>query len=82
MDKLTVFVDRMGNIDIKISLAVNFPWVYIYKINGIIVTEKFKANHGFCIAYLPIRKNQDIAFTDIGEMFSLIRKYVGRTTKK
>ena len=82
MDKLTVFVDRLDNIGVKLSIAGNFPWVYIDKIDGVKVTEKFQANHGFCVAYLPIRKDQDIKFTDIGETFKLIRKYVKQTTKK
>jgi len=82
MDKLTIFVDRLKRIGVKLLLTGNYPWVYIDKINGKKVTEKFQANHGFCVAYLPIRKNQDIHFTDLGEVFRLIRKYVGLTTKK
>lgn len=79
MDKLTVFIDRLDRIGVKLSLTGNFPWVYIDKINGARVTEKFQANHGFCVAYLPIRKDQNIKFTDIGETFKLIRKYTHKT---
>lgn len=74
-DKLTIFVDRMKKIGIDVSLAGNFPWIYIDQINGKRVTEKFCGNHGFTIAFLPIRPNQELNFTDISEIFKLIRKY-------
>ena len=74
-DKLTVFVDRMKLLGIDIKLAGNFPWVYINSINDKRVTETFQANHGFTIAFLPVRVDQELAFTDITEIFKLVRKY-------
>ena len=73
--KLDIFIQRLKKIGIDISLSSNTPWIYIDKINGKKVIEKFEANHGFTIAFLPIRKNQELQFTDIGEIFKLIRKY-------
>ena len=75
MDKLTIFINRMNKLGIDIKLVVNYPWIYIDEINGKRVTEKFQGNHGFTIAFLPIRKDQEINFTDIREIFQLIRKY-------
>ncbi len=75
-DKLTVFVDRMKRIGIDIELFSNIPWIYINSINGKRVTEIFEANHGFTIAFLPVRADQELAFTDITEIFKLVRKYV------
>ena len=75
-DILKTFVDRMQRIGIEIKLAANYPWIYIDKINGKRVTETFEANHGFTIAFLPIRNDQQMRFTDIAEIFKLIRKYV------
>jgi hypothetical protein len=75
MDILSVFVERMKKLGIDVELSGNYPWIYIDKINGKRVTEKFKGNHGFTIAFLPIRKEQQMKFTDIGEIFKLIRKY-------
>ena len=80
-DKLTVFVDRMKRIGIDIKLAGNFPWIYINSINGKRVTETFEANHGFTIAFLPIKNDKEIEFTDITEIFKLIRKYVTEDIK-
>lgn len=75
MHKLTAFVDRLKKIGIEIELIGNYPWIYIGAINGLKITETFKAEHGFTVAFLPIRKDQELQFTDIGEIFKLIRKY-------
>ena len=75
-DKITIFVDRIKSLGINIELVGNFPWVYINKINGKRVTETFQANHGFTIAFLPIKNDKEIEFIDIKEIFKLIRKYI------
>ena len=75
-DKLTSFIDRMNKLNINIKLVGNYPWVYINSINGKRVTETFQANHGFTIAFLPVRADKQIELTDIGETFKLIRKYI------
>ena len=74
-DKLTIFVERLNKINIKIELVTNYPWVYINKINGKRVVEHFQADHGFTIAFLPLRADKELRFTDISEIFKLIRKY-------
>jgi hypothetical protein len=75
-DKLSVFINRMKSLGIDIKLVGNYPWIYIHEINGKRVTEKFEADHGFTIAFLPVRTDQELAFTDITEIFKLIRKYI------
>lgn len=75
IDILEVFIKRMKKLSIDIELTGNYPWIYIDKINGKKVKEKFQGNHGFTIAFLPIRKEQKMKFTDICEIFRLIRKY-------
>lgn len=77
-DILTIFVDRLKKIGIEIKLAGNYPWIYIDSINGKRVTETFEADHGFTIAFAPIRKGQEMKFTDISEIFKLIRKYTNK----
>lgn len=74
-DKLTVFVKRMEKLGIDIKLVGNYPWIYIDEIDGKRVTEKFQGNHGFTIAFLSLKEDQDVNFTDIGEIFRLIRTY-------
>jgi hypothetical protein len=75
MDKLTIFVDRLNKIGIKIQLSGNAPWIYLDSINGKRVTERYLGNHGFTISFYP-RKGEELEFTDITEIFKLIRKYL------
>ena len=75
MDKVTIFIERLKKIGIELKLGGNYPWVYIDYINGKRVTEKFQGNHGFTLFFMPIKKDKEIEFTDITEIFKLIRKY-------
>ena len=75
-DKINVFVERLKKIGIDVKLSGNYPWVYINEICGKRVTEKFDGNHGFTIIFLPVRNDSPPSeFTDIKEIFKLIRKY-------
>lgn len=82
MNKLEIFKKRLQKLGIEINLVGNFPWIYIDTINNIKVKELFYANHGFTIAFLPIRPFQEINFTNITEIFKLIRKYIKLTKMK
>jgi hypothetical protein len=76
-DKITRFVERLKKIGIDVKLSGNFPWVYIDEICGVRVTETLAANHGFTLIFLPCRNDSPVSeFTDIEEIFKLIRKYV------
>lgn len=75
LEKIKSFIFRLNRIGITVELAGNYPWIYLDKINGKRVTEKFQADHGFTIAFTPIRPGQELKFTDIKEIFELIRKY-------
>lgn len=73
--QLDSLIRRLKAINIDIKLVGNFPWIYITEINGKRIVEKFQAEHGFTIGYCPIRKDQDYRFSDLKEIFKLIRKY-------
>ena len=76
-DKLGVFIERLKKIGIDVKLSGNFPWIYLDEICGKRVTETFQANHGFTVMFLPGRNDSPPSeFTDIKEIFKLIRKYV------
>jgi hypothetical protein len=75
LDKLTIFINRLQKIGIKVKLVGNFPWIYMTEVNGNVVKEKLQSEHNFTIAFLPIRVNQELKFTDITEIFKVIRKY-------
>jgi len=74
-DKLTIFIRRLKKLNIDIELVGNYPWIYIDTINRKKVVEIYRGDHGFTIAFSPIRKDQEIEFTNIREIFKLIRKY-------
>ena len=42
-DKLSIFINRLKKLGIVIELFGNYPWIYLGKINGKNVTEKFEA---------------------------------------
>ena len=77
-NKLKVFIERLKKLGIEVKLSGNFPWIYLNEINGVRVTERFEANHGFTVMFLPGRNDSPPSeFTDITEIFKLIRKYCG-----
>lgn len=75
MNVLDVFEKRMRKLGIRIELCGNYPWIYLDKVNGNRVVEKFEGNHGFTIAFLPVRPNQEMKLTNIGEIMKIVRKY-------
>lgn len=75
MNVLDKFKTRLSKIGIEIEYIGNIPWIYLTKINGKPVKENFMANHGFTVAFYPIRNGEEITLTDITEIFKLIRKY-------
>ena len=52
-------------------------WIYLERVNGNRIQREdyFCGNHGFTIAFLPIRNDQKMELTDIREVFRIIRKY-------
>lgn len=75
MEAITTFVERLKKVGVEVTLLGNYPWIYLDKVNGNKVKERFAGNHGFTIALLPIREGQTLKFTDIPEIFKIIRKY-------
>jgi len=70
-------VPRLRKIGIDIELFGNLPWIYLDKVNGNKVKREdfFEGNHGFTIAFYPIRKGQVMELTNIRKVFEIIRKY-------
>lgn len=75
MEKLDAFVRKLRKMNINLEFSLNFPWIYVTKINGKIITEKFGSEHGWVIGFYPIREGQHFEFDNIFELFKLIRKY-------
>jgi len=70
-----IFVARMEKLGVKLELSSNYPWVYLDKVNGNTVDDKFRSDHYFTIGFMPIRFNGEFKFTDLNEIFKVIRKY-------
>lgn len=73
MNKLDRLYKRLQKIGIELTLVGNYPWIYLHKVNGNLVSEKFMAEHGFTIAFLKGRHGTEL--TDAKKIFEIIRKY-------
>lgn len=69
------FVERLEKLNITVSLLGNIPWIYLDKVNGKKVNEKFMGNHGFTAFFYPARIGGVVTVTSISEIFKIIRKY-------
>ena len=79
-DRLTSFNKRLHKCGVRTGLVANYPWIYLDSVNDKKVTEKFLSNHGFTIMFVSgVRKTQT-KFTDLKEIFKIIRKYRDETT--
>jgi hypothetical protein len=75
---LTILKNRLSKIGIEIEMSLNLPWIYLDRINGIRVRrEDFTENHGFNLAWYPIREGEQICLAeDPKTIINLIRRYV------
>jgi len=70
-------IERLKPLGIEIELGGNFPWIYLRAVNGIIVKEKFAANHGFTAFWYPTKHGDEvIKFSDRRKVFEKIREMV------
>ena len=65
-------MERLAAINISVELHGNYPWVYLYSINGNRVIETYQASHGFTAF---IQTATPARFSDRSKVFNLIRKY-------
>jgi hypothetical protein len=72
---VTILRNRLIKIGITIEMFSNYPWIYLDKVNGNAVKEKYFANHGFTIGFNPARVGDVFSYTDLKEIFKIIRKY-------
>jgi hypothetical protein len=70
-------VPRLRKIGIEVQLYGNAPWIYPDSVNGNKIKKQdyYLGNHGFTIAFYPIRLGEVMEITDIGKTFEIIRKY-------
>ena len=69
------FVQRLKRIGVDVELVLNYPWVYMTTVNGVPVTEKFMANHGFTAFFV----HKGDKWSDRRKVFAKIRELLSRT---
>jgi len=67
------FVEKLKLIDVEVELILNYPWIYLSKVNGNKVRETFMADHGFT-AFLMTWDDKH-KWTDRKKVFEIIRIY-------
>jgi len=72
---VNILRNRLLKIGITIEMISNYPWVYLTHVNGNVVKEKYFANHGFTIGFNPAKLGDIFSYTDLKEIFKIIRKY-------
>lgn len=77
MNDLEKLVQRLKKINIEVELVGNIPWIYLRSVNGNEVHyEDYNANHGYTIAWYPVRVGEPIHLdSDLKRTFKIIRKY-------
>ena len=73
MTDLEKFMGRLKRIGIVVELSLNVPWVYLRSVNGVKVTKRYRATHGFTVYFTSTRLGARGKFTDIAEIFKTIR---------
>jgi len=66
------FVRRLGKIGITTEYFGNHPWIYLSKVNGITIKDKYLGNHGFTAFWQT--KDGSYIISDRKIVFNLIRK--------
>lgn len=68
------FTRRLKKIGIEVEMSSNVPWLYLDKVNGREVTERYMAEHGFTAMWQPINLGQVIVFSDRRKVFAKVRE--------
>ena len=78
MNEVEIFINRMKRIGIELELKANYPWIYLYSVNGNRVKqEDWSSYWGYTIAWLSIKPIGAGVHLDedIKRTFEVIRKY-------
>lgn len=67
------FKRRLEKLGIELEFGLNAPWVYLEKVNGKKVTEKYYGNHGFTAFWYPLSGGKKVEFSDRRKVFELVR---------
>lgn len=74
MNQLETLIKRLNKLNINLTFAVSYPWIYLTKVNNNVVREKYHSEHSFVIGYYS-QKEKEIELNDLSDIFKTIRKY-------
>jgi hypothetical protein len=74
---LNTLMRRMKKLNIDLELSSNYPWIYLTSVNGNRIKKEdyYDGNHGFTIAFSPLKPDEKVKITSITKTFRVIRKY-------
>lgn len=79
MNQLDVLLRRLKKIGIELELAGNHPWIYMIKVNDKKVGKPFNAEHGFTIAYQPVKVGEELHLSNpMNKIFEKIRETLNK----
>ena len=79
MEKLDIFIRRLKKIGINIECIINIPFLYLHKINGQVVKEKYISDYGFMLGIFPLTITEpDIEVYITDRTFEIIREYCNK----
>lgn len=70
MTTITSFHNRLAKIGIDVTFTGNYPWVYLDKVNGKVVRERYEGNHGFTVFFT----GKEDTITNIPRIFKKLRQ--------
>lgn len=70
------FTRRLKAIGIEVEMSSNVPWLYLDKVNGREVKERYMAEHGFTAMWMPVSLGKNIEFSDRRKVFAKVREMV------
>lgn len=76
MTTIKSFIERLKKIGIEVELSGNYPWIYLEKVNGHKIHERYLGNHGFTVFFEAWKYNHPHKerITRISTIFKKIRE--------
>jgi hypothetical protein len=68
-------ISRLKKLGIEITMWSNYPWLYLMTVNSKKVEETYMSEHCFTMGFFPVKRHSEFQFTDLTEIFRILRKY-------
>jgi hypothetical protein len=75
-NNIELLINRLKKLNIELEFFANYPWIYLDKVNGKKVKERYMGNHGFTAFWLTNNKQNPYQITDTKIVFKKIREMI------